>query len=129
VVAEIALALVLLIGAALLIRTFAALRAVDPGFDRQNVLTMRMSLAGSRFEKTREASRLVSDAVHRMEALPGVSRAGASYNLPLEGVFGVPFNMGRAAANSRYDGRGWMAVTSGYFDIFKIPRSAGTCFH
>jgi putative ABC transport system permease protein len=129
VVSEIALALVLLIGAALLIRTFAALRAVDPGFDRHNILTMRMSLAGSRFEKTREVSRLVSDAVRRMEALPAVARAGASYNLPLEGAFGVPFNIvGRATANSRYDGRGWMAVTSGYFDIFKIPVLRGRTF-
>src|ERR1039457_6818675 len=86
VVGEVALALVLLVGAALLIRTFAALSAVDPGFDRHNVLTLRMSLAGSRFRKTSEVNQLVSDAVRRIEALPAAARAAASYSLPLEGV-------------------------------------------
>ena len=67
---EMALALVLSIGAALLIRTFAALNAVDPGFDRHNILTMRMSLAGSRFRKTSDVNQLVSEALRRIEALP-----------------------------------------------------------
>jgi len=98
---EVALALVLLIGAALLIRTFAALNAVDPGFDRHNVLTMRMSLAGSRFRKTSDVNQLVRDAVRRIEALPAAARAGASYSLPLEGVFGIPYSsVGRAATNT-----------------------------
>ena len=130
VVSEIAMALILLIGAALLIRTFAALRAVDPGFDPHNVLTMRMSLAGSRFETTREVNRLIADSVRRIEALPAVSRAGAAYTLPLQGVFGIPFNVvGAAATGARYDGRGWMAVTPGYFDVFKIPLLRGRDFN
>ncbi|MGA2135222.1 MAG: ABC transporter permease [Bryobacteraceae bacterium] len=129
VVSEIALALVLLIGAALLIRTFATLRAVDPGFDSHNILTLRMSLAGSHFGNTHDVNQLIADAVRRIQALPAVARAGASYNLPVEGLFGVPFNViGRAATNARYDGRGWMAVTPGYFDIFKIPLLSGRDF-
>jgi len=129
VVGEVALALVLLIGAALLIRTFVALRAVDPGFDPHHVLTMRMSLSGSRFVNTSELNQLIHDGVRRVEALPGVTRAGASYSLPLEGFFGIPFNIvGRAAGNDRYDGRGWLAVSPGYFDIFKIPISRGRAF-
>jgi predicted permease len=125
VVGEVALALVLLIGAALLIRTFVALRAVDPGFDPHHVLTMRMSLSGSRFVNTSELNQLIHDGVRRVEALPGVTRAGASYSLPLEGFFGIPFNIvGRAAGNDRYDGRGWLAVSPGYFDIFKIQSRA-----
>jgi predicted permease len=126
---EVALALVLLIGAALLIRAFAALNAVDPGFDRHNILTMRMSLAGSRFRKASDVDQLVSDAVRRIQGLPAVVRAAASYNLPLEGVFGVPFNIvGSTSAGARYDGRGWMAVSPGYFDIFKIPVLHGRAF-
>ena len=129
VVGEVALALVLLVGAALLIRTFAALSAVDPGFDRHNVLTLRMSLAGSRFRKTSEVNQLVSDAVRRIEALPAAARAAASYSLPLEGVFGIPYNIvGRPSTGARYDGRGWMAVSPGYFDIFKIPVLRGRVF-
>jgi putative ABC transport system permease protein len=129
VIGEVALALVLLIGAALLIRTFLALRTVNPGFDANNVLTMRMSLAGSRFRKTSDVNRLVHEAVQRLETLPGVMRAGASYNLPLEGAFGVPFNIvGRPRAADRYDGRGWLGVSPAYFDIFKIPILRGRLF-
>jgi predicted permease len=129
VVSEIALALVLLVGAALLIRTFAALHAVDPGFDGHNVLTMRMSLAGTTFRKTSDVTQLVDNAVRRLEALPAVDRAGVSYSPPLEGAFGIPYNIvGRAATNARYDGRGWQAVSPGYFDIFKIPVLRGRAF-
>jgi putative ABC transport system permease protein len=129
VVAEVALALVLLVGAALLIRTFVALRAVDPGFDAHDVLTMRMSLDG-RFQRTPELSRLIRDAVPRLEALPAVARAAASYNLPLEGAFGIPFNIaGRTPASGRYDGRGWIGVSPGYFEVFKIPILRGRLFN
>ncbi len=75
VASEVAFALVLLVGSALLIRTFVALREVNPGFDARNVLTMRMSLAGSRFKTTADVNRLVRDAVRRIEALPGVASA------------------------------------------------------
>jgi hypothetical protein len=54
---EMALALVLVIGAALLIRTFLKLQAVDPGFDTHNVLTMSMSISGNRFQKTAGVAR------------------------------------------------------------------------
>lgn len=129
VISEMALALVLLVGAALLVRTFWALRAVDPGFDAHNVLTMRMSLTGSRFEKTSEVNGLLRDAVQRMEAVPGVVHAGAAYSLPLEGAYGIPFNIvGRTPGNARYDGRGWMSVSPGYFDIFRIPVLRGRSF-
>jgi putative ABC transport system permease protein len=126
---EVAFALVLLVGAALLIRTFVALRAVDPGFDARNVLTLRMSLAGSRFKTTSDVNQLVRDAARRIEALPGVASAGVTYNLPLEGGLGIPFNIvGRTPANGRYDGRGWLNVSPGYFEIFKIPVLRGRAF-
>jgi putative ABC transport system permease protein len=129
VISEVALALVLLVGAALLIRTFVALRAVNPGFVAHNVLTLRMSLGGSRFSKTSAVNQLVQNAVERMEALPGVASAGASYLLPLEGGFGVPFNIvGRTPASGRYDGRGWIGISPHYFDVFKIPVVRGRAF-
>lgn len=129
VASEVAVALVLLVGSALLIRTFVALRAVDPGFDARNVLTMRMSLAGSRFKTTSDVNQLVRDAVQRIEALPGVAGAGVTYNLPLEGGLGIPFNIaGRTPSNGRYDGRGWLNVSPHYFEIFKIPVLRGRVF-
>jgi putative ABC transport system permease protein len=130
VISEMALALVLLVGAALLIRTFFALRAVDPGFKADGVLTIRMSLAGSRFDKTSTVSQLARDGVQRIESLPGVEVAAAGYGLPLEGAFGVPFNVvGRAGASDAYDGRGWMGVSPQYFDVFKIPVLSGRVFN
>jgi len=114
-----------LVGAALLIRTFVALRAVDPGFDRHNILTMAMSVSGSRFEKTSDVNRLLRDGLQRVEALPGVVRAAAAYSLPLEGHFGIPFNIvGRAPGSSPYDGRGWMRPLDpgkGYGPEFEEP--------
>jgi predicted permease len=73
VISEVALALVLLMGATLLIRTFIALRGVNPGFDTHNVLTIEMSLTGRRFETTAEVNQLVREAERRVTSIPGVS--------------------------------------------------------
>ena len=72
VISEVSLALVLLIGAALLIRTFIALRGVNPGFNPHNVLTMEMSLTGDRFTKTAGVAQMVRDGRERLNAIPGV---------------------------------------------------------
>jgi putative ABC transport system permease protein len=129
VTAEISLALILVIGSALLIRTFVALRAINPGLNPHNVLTMRMSLSGPRFERSAQVGDLVRDGVGRLEALPGVTRAGATYVVPLEQMFGVPFNIvGRTPTSGRYDGRGWVAASPGYFDVLRIPVLRGRAF-
>ena len=65
VVSEMALALVLVIGAALLIRTFMKLQSVDPGFDTHNVLTMAMSISGDRFQKTSGVAQVIHDGTER----------------------------------------------------------------
>jgi putative ABC transport system permease protein len=130
VMAEVALALVLLIGSALLIRSFVAMRSADPGLDPHNVLTLSMSLSGPRFEHATQVADLLIDGVRRMEALPGVTRAAATYRVPLEGMFGIPFNIvGRAPAQGRYDGRGWLAASPGYFDVLHIPVLRGRGFN
>jgi len=78
VVLEIALAVVLLIGSALLIRTSMALASVNPGYETRNVLTMRMSLAGKRFLTSSSIETLVRDGLERIRALPGVAAASAT---------------------------------------------------
>ncbi len=93
VVSEMALALVLVIGAALLIRTFLKLESVDPGFDTRNVLTMAMSISGDRFQNTAGVAQLVRDGAERIEAVPGVKSASAACCLPLQGGFGLPFDI------------------------------------
>ena len=130
VVSEVALALILLIGAALLVRTFLALRAVNPGFNTHNVLTMQMSLTGPRFEKTAGVAQLVRDVVQRVDATPGVVASGSTCCLPLEGGFGLPFIVvGRPLTGPSTGGAGWQTVSPGFFDVFKIPLVRGRNFN
>jgi putative ABC transport system permease protein len=130
VISEVSLALVLLIGAALLIRTYVALRSVNPGFDPHNVLTMEMSLTGDRFQKTAGVAQLVRGARERLNAIPGVEASASACCIPLEGGFGLPFIVvGRPTGNSPYTGgAGWMSASPGYFDVFKIPILSGRDF-
>ena len=130
VVTEMALAIVLLVGAGLLIRTFSALRTVAPGFDSHNVLTMDTSLTATRYEKTGPIAELARQAVERIQALPGVEAAAASCYLPLEGGLGLPFIIeGRPLGNdTNHGGAGWAYVTSRFFDVFKVRVVRGRGF-
>ena len=129
VVTEVALALVLLIGSALLLRTFTALRAVNPGFDSHNVLTLRMSLNEPRFRKTEAVDQLLRQGIERIKALPGVENAGATCCVPLEGGLGLPFVIaGRPLQGSAHGGGGYTFVTPGYLEVFKIPLLRGRTF-
>src|ERR1019366_9888216 len=93
VVSEMALALILVVGAALLIRTFRNLQSVDPGFNPNNVLTMAMSVNGERFQKTAGVDQIIRDKTHRLNAHPGVISAAAAWCLPLQGGFGMSFDI------------------------------------
>jgi putative ABC transport system permease protein len=131
VVSEVSLALVLLIGAALLIRTYIALRSVNPGFDAHNVVTLEMSLSGDRFKKTAGVAAVAHDGLERLDAIPGVEASGFSCCLPLNVGYGLPFNIvGRApTGKSRWTGGGsWMSASPGYFSVFKIPIVQGRDF-
>ena len=130
VIVEMALALILLIGAVLLIRTFVALRTVNPGFNPHNVLTMQMSLTGSRFEKTAGVARLSKNGAEQIERVPGVEAAATTCCLPLEGGFGLPFIIaGRPLTNGpAHGGAGWQDVSPGFFDVFRIPIVRGRAF-
>src|SRR5262249_3124211 len=130
VVTEMALALVLLMGAALLIRTFSALRSVNPGFDTHNILTMEMSLAASRFDKTAAVEQLRREAQRHVESLPGVVAVAETCCLPLQGGLGLPFIIeGRPLTQGTAHGGGpWKPVSARYFEIFKIPLVRGRLF-
>ena len=104
VVTEMALALVLVIGAALLIRTFMKLEAVDPGFDTHNVLTMAMSISGDRFQKTSASPSSFATGPTASRPYPESSSAAATCCLPLQGGFGVPFDIvGRPKGDAPVD--------------------------
>jgi putative ABC transport system permease protein len=130
VVTEVALALVLLIGSALLIRTTIALNRVEPGFDSQNVLTMQMSLTGPRFQQSEGVEQLIRNGVERLRAVPGVAQASAGCCLPLEGGYGLQFRIVGRPSDGPYHGAGaWSTVSSGYFEVFKIPVRRGRAFN
>ena len=86
VVSEIALAVVLLVGAGLMLRSFATLRAVNPGFNSHDVLTMRVVLPGSKYDQPAKATRFFETAVQRIREIPGVRSAGAISFLPFAGL-------------------------------------------
>jgi predicted permease len=127
VTAEMALAVVLLIGAALLIRSFLALRQVNPGFDAHNVLTMRMSLTGAQFEKPTGAAQVIHEGVSRVRALPGVEVAATTCCVPLEDRLRGAFQIaGRPPTSGGLTG--WTLVSAGYFETFRIPMLRGRTF-
>jgi putative ABC transport system permease protein len=131
VVTEVALALVLLIGSALLIRTAMNLGSVNPGFDATNVLTMRMSLTDRRLQDAQAVQQLISNGAERLRALPGVVEASATCCVPLQGGYGLPFTIvGRPVEGPGpyHGGGGWMTVSPGYFEVFKIPVKRGRTF-
>jgi putative ABC transport system permease protein len=131
VVSEMALALVLLAGATLLVRTFTALRALDPGFDKHNVLTLEMSLAAEpRLANTAAVTQLVREAGRRVESLPGVETLAAAISLPLDRspilgftIEGRPFN-----GDQQEELTGYRQISWRYFEVFRIPLLRGRMF-
>ena len=130
VVTELALALVLLVGSALLIRTYMTLRMVKPGFDAHNVLTMEMSLSGTRFEKTAGVDQAVREVERRVDAMPGVEAIASTCCLPVTGGLDLPFAIeGVPPTEGPYNGDvQWRNVSSQYFQVFKIPLVRGRTF-
>jgi len=128
VISEVSLALVLLVGSALLIRTFIALHQVGPGFDAQNVVTMEMSLNGQRYQTSAGIAELLRDGRERLNALPGVELAAAGFWLPIDVEDGTGFQIvGRPAEKDGF-GSQYMSITPGYLSLFKIPVLRGRDF-
>ena len=130
VISEVGLALVLLVGSSLLIRTFIKLRGVDLGFNSHNVITMEMSLTGDRYQKTAGVAQLGRDGLERIRAIPGVEDATFTCCLPNQGQFGLPFTIvGRPVDNQKNSpGAGWKSTTPGYYGTFRIPVLRGRDF-
>lgn len=130
VVTEVALAVVLLVGAGLLIRTALAIYSLKPGFNTNNILTMRMSLSGKAFETSAAIERLVQAATERLNGLPGVELPSATCCVPLEGGYGLPFEvMGRPLQEGPFHGGGgWKTVSPGFFEVFHMHVIRGRSF-
>ncbi len=133
VVSEIALSLVLLVGAGLLMRSFLKLQAVAPGFNPNNMLTMRVSLEGPNYEKAESRIAFYDQLLDKIKALPGVQSVGARYHIPLvpadnyanlafaiEGRLSDPANRPTAYYNT---------VSPDLFRTMEIPVSKGRPFN
>lgn len=128
VISEFALAVMLLIGAGLMIRTFAALQAVDAGFNPHNVVSMVVSVAGSKEEDPARRAIFYHQLIERVRSLPGVQAAGATNHLPLAGdMWGWPFAIeGRPKPRPGESPRGvYRLVTPGYFATMRLPLIRG----
>jgi putative ABC transport system permease protein len=90
VAAQVALSIVLLIGATLLIESMAHLARVDPGFQATNLLTMQLSLSTARYNSDEKLATFYEQVVEHVESLPGVRSAAVSLTLPFKGWAGVP---------------------------------------
>ncbi|HLK46608.1 MAG TPA: ABC transporter permease [Bryobacteraceae bacterium] len=129
VIIQIALSVVLLMGAALLIRSFFATRRVNPGFDPSRVLTMRVSLAGPRFRDPAAVTRVTHEGLRRIRLLPGVEAAATTCCVPLEDRWQVGFQVaGQPASPSSQGIAGLTLVSAGYFESFKISILRGRSF-
>jgi len=129
IVAEIAISLALLVGAGLLLRSFAQLRTANIGVDPHNVLTMRLNLPPARF-KTIEAQRqFVDQLIARASRIPGVARAAVSAEIPVDGgnnsYVTVPGNTNPKLANQLVENNN---ITPEYFKTFGIPLIEGRDF-
>ena len=130
VVAEVALSLVLLIGAGLMIRSFVRLLNVNPGLNARNVLTLDVGLPRAKYTGPQEVA-FFQQVVQRMQALPGVQSAGAVYPLPLSGAeegmgFGIENRPPPAPGESFNAGPRW--VTPDYFRVMGISPVEGREF-
>ena len=128
VIAETALALVLLTGAALLVRSFAGLRSVDPGFNTHHLLTFDTALTGGEYSNTAQVADLVRRATGHLETVAGVRSAASTWMLPMAGLNSdLPFVIvGRPRGKSEYDGdEQWRTVSPGYFRTLEMPLLRG----
>jgi predicted permease len=130
VVIETALALVLLVGAALLIRSFVGLRSVDAGLDPRNIFTFQTSLAGTSYSTTAAVSNFSNQVVRRLETIPGVTAAASMIVLPVEAGIDLPFAIiGKQPVRGEYSGEAqWRSLSPHYFDVFRIPLIRGRAF-
>jgi putative ABC transport system permease protein len=132
VIAEVALALVLLVGAGLLMKSFVRLQNVHPGFESKNVLTMEVALPVLKYPRGKPVADFYAEATRRIKALPGVEAAAFTSILPLSGS--------NSDSSFKIEGRDAMAekifpdeeirdITPEYFSVLKVPLLQGRFFN
>jgi len=132
VVGEVTLSLVLLIGAGLMVRSFAAIQRVDPGFDASNVVTFNAPLPFIKYLTSQARATFINQLGDRLATIPGVESVGGVTPLPLAGgeqySVGSYGRVGEADEVYRANKADYKAVLPGYFEAMRIPLLSGRTF-
>src|ERR1041385_8808443 len=132
VVAEVALALVLLIGAGLMMRSFMFIQKTDIGMDPSRTLTFRVGLPEAQFPDNEAAPRFFDQLIPKLAALPGVEAASATTSLPAQGNIGISAFIldGEAEPKQLQDARNMrqLMITPGFFQTAHVPLLRGRDF-
>jgi predicted permease len=129
VVAQVALAIPLLAGSGLLLRSLAALVGVDPGFRRDGVLSLQLAIPRSKYADDAKVAAFCTRLLERVAELPGVDSAGMVNRLPLGGVPQIgALEFEDAARDARLPSADWRSVTPAYFATLGIPLREGRAF-
>jgi predicted permease len=130
VVTEIALALVLLVGAGLLIRSFRAVSEVDPGFNAHNLLTLAVPLPQAGYSDQAAQHRFYENVLARLQAVPGVESAAVVFRLPLVGLATAIFTVqGQPMASGTEPNADYRVISADYFRAIGIPLLRGRAFN
>jgi putative ABC transport system permease protein len=131
VVAEVAIAAILLVGAGLILRSFAKLLDVNPGFSVESVVAIAAQLPPDRYQKVEARTDFYARAFETFSRMPGVAAAGAAVVVPLTGnrwTFGFERSDRRVPAGQRPPDVGWQSASGGYFQALGIPLRSGRLF-
>jgi putative ABC transport system permease protein len=131
VLSEVALTLVLLIGAGLMINSFLRLQSIDPGFNPDNLLTMRVDLPGSKYAALHQRSMFYEQVLRNVESLPGVRSAGVISRLPLAsqgGSVGLTIEGQLAPRAGEEQGANYRVISPSYFRTMGTPLLKGRDF-
>jgi putative ABC transport system permease protein len=131
IVGEVALSVVLLVGAGLLFRSFLQLQSVNTGFTSQQVLTLQLSPAGSKYRRDADYVSFYSQVMQRVSAIPGVEAVGAINTLPLDKGPTAGFRIeGRPPLTvDKWPGANYRSVSPDYFRSMNIPVVQGRAFN
>ena len=131
VVGQVALAVVLGVGAALMVRSLLALQRVDPGFRAEGVLTLKLQPSGERYRGVDRTTAYYRDVMRRIATVAGVESVGAMMHLPLSGynwMTTVRFDERPLPPGVSPPTTGWRMIDGAYFEAMRIPLLAGRTF-
>lgn len=129
VVGEVALGVVLLVGAGLLVRTFVHLRSLSPGFDPSQVVTATISLQDARYQDPAKVNQLFAETLSRLRQQPGIEAAGVTLGLPYTRLLNLGFRRVEGYTPEDEGGTTNLSyVTPGYIDALRLPVRQGRAF-